>query len=93
MRALIIIVLLLLSGCAQVPTQSIELSTTVGRDIAKMHQAHLQTIELLYSRMRSDVNTFIDDTYLPYAIKEVLDKDRLRQTRHQTSFIDIKHLY
>ena len=39
--------------------------------------------------MRSDVNTFIDDTYLPYAIKEVLDKDRLRQTRHQTSFIDI----
>lgn len=89
MRALIFIILLLLSGCAQVPTQSIELSTTVGRDIAKMHQAHLQAIELLYSRMRSDVNTFIDDTYLPYAIKEVLDKDRLRQTRHQTSFIDI----
>ncbi len=89
MRALTIIVFLFLAGCAQVPTQSIELSTTVGRDIAKMHQAHLQTIELLYSRMRSDVNTFIDDTYLPYAIKKVLDKDRLRQARHQTSFIEI----
>jgi hypothetical protein len=89
MRALIIIAFLLLSGCAQVPTQSIDLSTTVGRDIAKMHQAHLQTIELLYSRMRSDINTFIDIVYLPYAIKEVINKDRQRQVNHQTSFIEL----
>ncbi|MDC5821886.1 hypothetical protein OPW19_18920 [Vibrio europaeus] len=89
MRVLLAILLGLLTGCAQVPTQSVELSATVGRDIEIMHKAHVQTISILYSRMRVDVNSFIDDVYMPYAIKEAIKKDRARLANGQTSFINI----
>lgn len=89
MRILLAIFLGFLTGCAQVPTQSVELSATVGRDIEKMHQAHVQTITILYSRMKADVNEFIDNVYMPYAIKEAIKKDRVRLANGQTSFINI----
>lgn len=89
MRVLLALFLGLLAGCAQVPTQSVELSATVGRDIEKMHKAHIRTITILYSRMRVDVNEFIDEVYMPYAIKEALKKDHVRLANGQTSFISI----
>ncbi|WP_070962730.1 hypothetical protein [Vibrio sonorensis] len=89
MRIFLTAFLILLAGCAQVPTQSVELSATVGRDIEKMHKAHVQTISILYSRMRADVNEFIDDVYMPYAIKEAIKKDRIRQVNGSVSFINM----
>ncbi|MEZ8335859.1 MULTISPECIES: hypothetical protein [Vibrio] len=89
MRIFLAIVVVLLVGCVQAPTQSVELAVTVGRDIEKMHSAHTQTISILYSRMRADVNEFIDDVYMPYAIKEAIKKDRIRQASGKTSFIDM----
>ncbi|GEA20349.1 hypothetical protein [Vibrio harveyi] len=89
MRVFLTVFLVLLSGCTQVPIQSVELSATVGRDIEKMHKAHVQTISILYSRMKADVNEFIDDVYMPYAIKEAIKKDRIRQANGSVSFIDM----
>ncbi|MGF1749649.1 hypothetical protein [Vibrio cionasavignyae] len=89
MRVLVAIFIAVLAGCAQVPTQSVELSATVGRDIEKMHKAHVQTITILYSRMRADVNKFVDDVYTPYAIKEAIKKDRNRLAEGKLSFIDM----
>lgn len=89
MRVIVAMLLGALAGCAQVPTQSVELSATVGRDIERMHNAHVQTISILYSRMRNDVNEFIDEVYMPYAIKEAIKKDRVRLANGQTSFIEI----
>lgn len=82
-----VLVLLLLAGCAQVPKESVELSVTVGRDIEQLHQAHANTITILYKRMREDVNRFIDDVYTPYAIKEAINKDRARLNSGGVSFI------
>lgn len=89
MRVLVAIFITVLAGCAQVPTQSVELSATVGRDIEKMHKAHVQTIAVLYSRMRADVNKFVDDVYTPYAINEAIKKDRNRLAEGKLSFIDM----
>lgn len=80
---------LYLIGCAQVPRESVELSTTVGRDIEKVHKAHVQTIKILYSRMKDDVNRFIDEVYTPYAIKTSVQKDRARMKNGQLSYIEI----
>ena len=87
MRTLLLVLLGVLGGCSQVPTQSVELSATVGRDIEKMHKSHVQTISILYSRMRYDVNEFIDNVYTPYAIRESIKKDRVRLQNGHTSFI------
>lgn len=74
--------ILLFSGCAQVPKESVELSATVGRDIAVAHKAHVQLATLFFERMKRDVNRFVDETYAPYQIhnamlrqKELADSD------------------
>ena len=68
-----------LPGCAQVPKESVELSTTVGRDIAAARESHRQLAQALFSRMKRDVDRFVDDVYAPYQIRFVLDRQRQRQ--------------
>jgi hypothetical protein len=51
-RLLAILCLLLYTGCAQVPKQSVELSATVGRDIAQVYKAHRELVVILYPPQR-----------------------------------------
>ncbi len=67
--------LLALASCARVPQQSVELSATVGRDIVQAHAAHKTTAELLFSRMKEDINQFVDEVYAPYQIQMLLEAD------------------
>jgi ribosome recycling factor len=73
--------LLLLIGfgffsCAQVPKQSVELSSTVGRDLATVHKAHRKLAHVLFQRMRQDVNQFIEGVYAPFQIRYAMETDR-----------------
>jgi hypothetical protein len=67
------VVAFLLLGCAQVPQESVELSATVGRDLATVHQAHRALAQLLFTRMRHDVNRFVDEVYAPFQIRRVIE--------------------
>lgn len=69
----------LLGACAQVPKESVELSTTVGRDVATAHESHRKLAQTLFARIKRDVNRFVDDVYAPYQIQYVLDRQRQRQ--------------
>lgn len=60
--------------CAQVPKESVELSATIGRDLAEVHRAHRELAEVLFARMRSDVNRFVDEVYAPYQVRTVMDR-------------------
>jgi hypothetical protein len=75
----ILILALFLISCAQVPKESVELSTTVGRDIATVHQSHRNLAHALFGRMQQDVNRFVDDVYAPFQIQYVLSKQKERQ--------------
>lgn len=77
-RAVVLVLMFIFLGCAQVPRESVELSTTVGRDIAEAYRAHRELAIILYTRMKSDINKFIDEVYAPYVIKELLEKDQAR---------------
>lgn len=63
------------AGCAQVPKESVELSTTVGRDIAQVYRMHRELALILYERIKDDVNRFVDDVYAPYQIEKLLQAD------------------
>ncbi len=65
-----------LAACAQVPRESVELSATIGRDIATTHQAHAQLATLLFARMKQDVNRFVDNTYAPYQISIAMNRQK-----------------
>lgn len=70
MRLILPCALLVATGCAQVPKQSVTLANTVGRDLTEVHRAHRALAELLYARMRADVNEFVDEVYAPYQIQK-----------------------
>jgi hypothetical protein len=72
----IVLSIFLMYGCAQVPKESVELSATVGRDLAVMHKAHAQLATLLFERMKQDVNRFVDGTYAPYQIKNAMERQQ-----------------
>lgn len=63
-------------GCVRTPKASVELSTTVGRDIALVRVTHLDLAKTLFGRMKNDVNHFVDQVYAPYQIQFVLSKQK-----------------
>jgi len=64
-------------GCAQVPKESVELSVTVGRDLAEVHRAHREITIRYFDRMKKDVNEFIDEIYRPYMIQNTMSDFKL----------------
>jgi hypothetical protein len=79
------LVALSLAGCALVPRESVELSVAVGRDIDTVRQSHRQMAVVLFSRMKDDVNRFVDDVYAPYQIQFVLRRQKDRQLAGDTN--------
>jgi hypothetical protein len=74
-----------LAGCALVPRESVELSVAVGRDIGTVRKSHRQMAVMLFSRMKDDVNRFVDDVYAPYQIQFVLRRQKDRQLAGDTN--------
>ena len=68
-------IIALLAACAQVPRESVELSSTVGRDVTTAHGSHRELAMLLFERMRQDVNRFVDNVYAPFQIRSVMEND------------------
>jgi DNA anti-recombination protein RmuC len=64
--------LLVLASCAQVPQEAVELSATVGRDLAEVHRAHRALAVSYFRRMKGDVDRFIDTQYRPFMISATL---------------------
>jgi len=69
---LVFLVGLFLVACAQVPKESVELSATLGRDIASVHKSHRELAQLLFARMNKDINRFVDQVYAPYQIRRAM---------------------
>jgi hypothetical protein len=63
-----------LLGCAQVPTQSVELSLTIGRDLQELQRSHRKAIDLLHDRDVERVDHYIEQVIVPTYVKTVVDK-------------------
>lgn len=64
--------LLLVTSCASVPPESINLSQAIGRDIAELERSHLQLVDIHYKDLKGKINTYIDQVYAPFIINYVL---------------------
>lgn len=67
------------TGCAQVPEQSVELSATVGRDVAAIKESHIALVNIYYDNLITNINQFVDDVYLPYQIQKTLEDGDIRE--------------
>lgn len=74
-----ILVLLLLStfmiACVSIPKETVVLSKTLGNDLEILHNSHQNLVKIYFDKIKSDINTFIDDVYAPFVINYVLKKD------------------
>ncbi len=61
-------------GCTSVPKESVELSVTVGRDLAEIHRAHNQLAKQYFGQIKHDINRFIDEVYRPFLVKNTIKK-------------------
>jgi hypothetical protein len=77
-KTTILLIVLSLSGCAQIPKESVELSATVGRDLAEMRKSHIALVDLYYQRLFTDINKFIDDVYLPFQLQNTLEDPEIK---------------
>lgn len=75
---LVIALAVTLAGCAQVPKESIELSSTVGRDINAIQVSHLALINLYFDDKEALINRWIDQVYAPSQITAVVGNAAIR---------------
>jgi hypothetical protein len=61
----VIVAILLVTACAQVPPEAVDLSTTVGRDLEEVHRAHRAIADRYFDLIENDINRFIDEVYGP----------------------------
>ena len=79
-RILILALVIGLAGCAQVPKESVELSATVGRDIQRAQESHLELARILFARMKDDINRFVDEEYAPFQTRFLFEQ-KAREAR------------
>jgi len=104
LTALLLTATLLIGACAEVPKEAVELSTTVGRDLEEVHQAHLALAELHFQRSKDDINAFIDSVYRPgfiakfaqeaqlaRAVRETLENEPENLLQGLTDFVMVAH--
>lgn len=73
------LLMILTTGCAQLPKESVELSATVGRDLSEMRKSHVALVKIYYEGLIKDINQFIDNAYLPYQIQKTLADPMIKQ--------------
>ena len=64
----------LMCGCASVPKESVELSATLGRDLAEIHRSHRALAVRYFETIKADIDKFVDEVYRPYIIKGALEE-------------------
>jgi hypothetical protein len=70
----IFLAVLLPGACSDVPQEAVTLSVTVGRDLAEAHRAHRALAERYFGTLRANVAAFIQDTYRPFMVRDVLSR-------------------
>jgi hypothetical protein len=71
---LVLTAFLLLSGCAQVPKESVELSATLGRDLQEVHQSHRRSVDLLFDRDVERITSYLENVATPAFISPVISR-------------------
>ncbi len=75
--AAIILFGMLMSGCASVPKDVVELSYTVGQDLNAVHLSYRQLIQTHFKGLRKQSTDFLDEKWTPVYIEKYIKKGKL----------------
>ena len=80
---------LLMVSCASIPKETVTLSKTIGADLQVLHDSHRNMVQLYYSGIKANINTFIDDVYAPFVIHHVLESELNKHKDGESSIYGI----
>lgn len=66
---------ILISSCASVPLETVQLSQAIDADLVTLNTEHKKLVGLYFDKLESDINSFINEVYVPYVIHSVLKKE------------------
>jgi hypothetical protein len=69
----LVLMLFVLCGCASVPPQTANLSSTVGTDLLALQESHRFYINAFYDRLVAEANRLIDREYTPKLVSAALN--------------------
>lgn len=72
---ILIAIISFITSCASIPKETVTLSQALGSDLVVLHQAHRNIAELHFRKIKDNINSFVDDTYAPFVIHFVLNKE------------------
>ncbi|MEW6600709.1 MAG: hypothetical protein AB1499_07040 [Nitrospirota bacterium] len=73
LRVVLIGLLIVTIGCASAPRQTVELTEIVDSQIAEMQVSHEKFVHLYYDKMRSDVEIFMEERWIPQFLANVVE--------------------
>lgn len=77
--AVILMLSLVISGCASVPRESVDLSYTLGQDLEALHQSNRDLVTRYFEALRGQVNNAIDQVFIPTYINDFVTSGKLIQ--------------
>jgi len=86
---ILIAIISFITSCASIPKETVTLSQALGNDLVVLHQAHRNIAELHFRKIKDNINSFVDDTYAPFVIQFVLNKELQAYQAGQPSIYSI----
>ena len=71
------IIILLLTGCATVPKEVVELSYTVGDDIAAVQSSYKLLVNTYFDGLRTQTLTFLNESWRPEYLRRFIKEGKL----------------
>jgi hypothetical protein len=63
-----LITIAIVSSCASIPKETVELSKVLGNDLKVLHNSHRTMVELYYNEITDEINVFIDSPFIIYYV-------------------------
>jgi len=68
----LIFILLLITSCAKIPTQSVDLSNALKQEANRMHQMNIALVDYVFNEKKHMVNEFIANEYAPAFVQNFI---------------------
>lgn len=66
-------------SCASMPKQTVELAEISQEQIAELQKSHIRIVQLYYDGLRSDINDFIDNKWIPLFLSKAVENEQFRK--------------
>lgn len=83
-----LITMLIMAGCANVPQEVVDLSTTIGEDMAAVHQSHRQLIKQHFANIREQRLEYLEATWTPRYLQKWVVEGHLVQIANGKEVFD-----